>query len=255
MQKYFGVETIEPSKRIIQVALENNINNVKLWSLFQDVYFNPATIQYNYFLDPISKARVNIEFIDLPLSDFKSEVNNKYKIISSQANILLAANKVFGPIWIVTNQEIEAMNKLIEDDNRFYKEAVISPYDDKSISISVFVKKEVKIKLTEDEWLINEAEILIPKLAGNYTLRITGKASSSSLKDLKIMLGNQNISGKECFEIELACFQFNLSSPEKAIAKVISKSYLNPLKSKINLDSRDLILHQPTLKLLKERNE
>ena len=97
-----------------------------------------------------------------------------------------------------------------------------------------FVKKEVKIKLTEDEWLINEAEILIPKLAGNYTLRITGKASSSSLKDLKIMLGNQNISGKECFEIELACFQFNLSSPEKAIAKVISKSYLNPLKSKIN---------------------
>lgn len=252
---YQGVDPQKGADQFVELLDQAEYNKTVMWGLYQDIYFNPATLLNIILRAPISRAKIDARLPDVRLQTIFSpnmDPADRYKKISDLANTLLITSSPRGAKWIAANREWGAMRKLVSNDDRYSLLGRLTPYDD-GTKVDVFVKNSGAANITADGWLVNEGKIRIFSKPGRYKLLVEGYAHGSTVADMKITPegGEHGFMGSPCESNGKMCYEFVIETVNRHSAfKITSDSPLIPSDLGTSADTRELLLHNPSVKIM-----
>jgi hypothetical protein len=244
---YQGVEQTRGSEEALRLIREAGIRRFHAWSLFQDPRFNTRTIQNVLLRDPIDRARLTGSVADLTTPEMFQDTSatDRYRAISSAADVLLHADRQTGPMWLSINREWSQHDAHLHADNRFIQLGTISPYDD-GTQVEIWAKARAHIETATDGWMVNGALIQVLSSVGQARLVITGMAHGEDVADLSIVEAEgRRIVGTPCIHAS-RCFEFILPKGlARAEYTIESTTPTVPAVVHGGADRRQLLLHLP----------
>ena len=191
-QYYQGIDTKKAADDFFELLRSNDYTKASLFSLYQDIYFNPETILNILYRSPILRNRYNLSIPTMSLEAHASPTMSaaeRFRILADNRGIFLMSDRPKGLQWISINQQWEELYQFIQTDPRFFLLGHIKAYDDGS-GINVYGKQRLFVREESDGWVINGAVLKLLGKTGNYQILIEGNPHGDSVKDLSILLDN-----------------------------------------------------------------
>ena len=247
-QYYQGIDTKKAADDFFELLRSNDYTKASLFSLYQDIYFNPETILNTFYRSPILRNRYNLSFPSVSLEAGASPTMSaaeRFRILADSGEILLMSDRPKGLKWLSINQQWEELYQFIQTDPRFFLLGHIKAYDDGS-GINVYSKQRLSLAEESDGWVINGAVLKLLAKIGNYQLLIEGNPHGDSVKDLSILLDNgQQYDGLVTKGKRRRAFLFEVPISQTSTQfKLHSNTPVIPRNLKTSTDNRELLFSE-----------
>ncbi|MBN4072028.1 hypothetical protein JYT83_01270, partial [bacterium AH-315-F18] len=242
---------LDPNKTVYQISdtlVRYQYDDILIYGLYQDIYFNAATYLHVLHRDPYLRTRIRgrlptLSSQDLPTPETPAPL--RYERVAAPANVLLISSRPRGPQYMAINRQHAEMADLIAGDSRYLRLATIPAYDDGN-AIHVYAKRRAIVETESDGWLANGGTITLLSPIGHHRITIEGQAHDGTIRDLFLRPEEgADIPGKRV-SAENTRFSFDVHTTELLSRfEVRSRSPLMPTGTDEDADHRELLLLSP----------
>jgi hypothetical protein len=245
---YAGVDPVRAVHELGDLLERHRYREWRLYELYEDIYFNAATVVNVIYRDPILRSRFDVSVARLRL-DLKVSpavcARDRYWGLAEGANILLVTDQPKGPLWRTVNRQWAELRRLVAADERFSLLGVLHPYDD-GTGVEVWGRQFASLQTDSDGWLLRGGTLTVSARTGPRPLLIRGIPAGESVRDLWLVSPEgRRVKGRFSAEGPEWDFLFPLAVTETTTILRVEGDAVIPAELGVSADRRALLLLHP----------